>query len=86
MVLAGDDNLALRPDLLEKVTGRAAYVSDIRVEGMAHGHILRSPLPHALIVGIDVSAALAQNGVIDVLTGKDLSALVEEAAWGVSFQ
>ncbi len=86
MAIAGDDdNLALRPDLLKKVTGRAAYISDLRVEGMAHGQILRSPLPHALIVGIDVSAALALNGVIDVLTGKDLSALVEETSWGLYF-
>ncbi|MCZ6863766.1 MAG: xanthine dehydrogenase family protein molybdopterin-binding subunit, partial [Alphaproteobacteria bacterium] len=86
MAIASDnDDLALRPDLLEKVTGRAAYISDIRVEGMAYGHILRSPLPHALIDGIDVSAALAQDGVIDVLTGEDLSALVEEVAWGLYF-
>ncbi|MFP6708226.1 MAG: xanthine dehydrogenase family protein molybdopterin-binding subunit [Alphaproteobacteria bacterium] len=86
MAIAGDDdNLALRPDLLEKVTGRAAYIGDIRVEGMAHGQILRSPLPHALILGINFSVALAQDGVIDVLTGKDLSVLVEKAAWGLYF-
>jgi CO/xanthine dehydrogenase Mo-binding subunit len=85
MAPAADDNLAVHPDLLEKVTGQATFVSDVRVEGMAHGRILRSPLPHALIVSIDVSAALALDGVVDVLTGKDLPALVEQAAWGLYF-
>lgn len=85
MAISGDDNLALRPDLLEKVTGRAVYISDIRVDGMAHGRILRSPEPHARISGIDVSAALAVVGVIDVLTGADLPNLVEQAAWGLYF-
>ena len=83
-----DDNhgdTALRPDLIEKVTGRAVYATDIEVAGMAHGRILRSPVPHARIVGIDCSAAEAMDGVVAILTGADLPDLVQQAAWGLYF-
>lgn len=71
----------LRPDLEEKVTGSAIYVSDIKLPNMAHARVLRSPHPHARILGIDVSAARALPGVLDVLTGQDLQAA--NAHWGL---
>ncbi len=83
--MPGDDNQTLRPDLLEKVTGRAVYISDVSVDGMTHGRILRSPLPHARITGIDASTALALDGVVAVLTGADLPEIVAESAWGLYF-
>ncbi len=63
---------APRVDALEKVTGRAAYVADLEIPGMLYGRVLRSPLPHARIVRIDVSRAEALPGVAAVLTGRDL--------------
>ena len=64
-----------RIDAIDKVTGRATYVGDLEVSGMLHGKILRSPLPHALITGIDTSEALKLPGVTAVLTRGDLEGL-----------
>lgn len=60
-----------RVDAAEKLRGEARYVGDMQVPGMLHGKVLRSPYPHARIVSIDVSAALARPGVVAVLTGDD---------------
>jgi CO/xanthine dehydrogenase Mo-binding subunit/aerobic-type carbon monoxide dehydrogenase small subunit (CoxS/CutS family) len=62
-----------RTDALEKVTGRARYLSDMEMAGMAHARLLRSPYPHARIGRIDVSRARALPGVYAVLTGADLT-------------
>src|SRR5690349_3383542 len=62
-----------------KVLGRAQYAGDLKVAGMLHGAVLRSPYPHARIVAIDSSAALALPGVKAVLTGAD----APRAMWGV---
>jgi 4-hydroxybenzoyl-CoA reductase alpha subunit len=59
-------------DGLAKATGALAYVDDIALPGMLHGKFVRSTRPHARIVAIDASAALALPGVHAVLTGKDL--------------
>lgn len=61
-----------RVDAAEKIRGEARYVGDMSIPGMLHGRVLRSPLPHARIVSIDTSAALARPGVVGVLTGADL--------------
>ncbi|CAL9370445.1 putative xanthine dehydrogenase subunit D [Streptomyces sp. enrichment culture] len=63
-----------RPDGTLKVTGEFAYSSDLWHEDMLWGHTLRSPHPHAEILGIDVAAALALPGVHAVLTHHDLPA------------
>jgi xanthine dehydrogenase molybdenum-binding subunit len=55
------------PDVRAKVTGDAKYAEDYRVDGMVFARLLTSPLPHAKITNIDVSRALALEGVIDVL-------------------
>ncbi|MFO1349558.1 MAG: xanthine dehydrogenase family protein molybdopterin-binding subunit [Gammaproteobacteria bacterium] len=60
-----------RLDVLEKVSGRAHYISDLNRPGQLHAAILASPLPHARIVRYDTSAALAVPGVACVLTGAD---------------
>lgn len=62
-----------------KVLGRAQYAGDIKIAGMLHGKVLRSPYPHARIVSMDVSAALAVPGVKAVLTGAD----APRTMWGV---
>ncbi len=62
-----------RTDALEKVTGRARYLSDLEVPGMAHARLLRSPHPHARIVRLDVARARTLPGVHAVLTAADLT-------------
>ncbi len=47
----------------DKVTGKAKYTFDINRPGMLYGHILRSPVAHATITGIDLSEAEALPGV-----------------------
>ncbi len=74
-----------RADLIEKVTGRARYVTDVAVAGMAHGRIHRSTHPHARIRAIDLAAAEALEGVVAILTGADLPDLVQQVAWGLYF-
>ena len=61
-----------RVDAIAKATGRAIYTDDITLPGMLHGKILRSPHPHARIVSIDASRALALPGVHAVVTGRDM--------------
>ena len=55
-----------RTDALEKVTGYALFTADIHLPGMLYGRILRSPVPHARIKSIDISAAKAHPGVFAV--------------------
>jgi CO/xanthine dehydrogenase Mo-binding subunit len=61
-----------RIDGAEKVAGRAVYAGDLRLPGMAHAKVLRSPLPHARIRRIDSSKASAVPGVLAVLTRDNL--------------
>ena len=62
----------IRHDGYDKVTGRAAYGSDISLPGMLHAKMLRSPHAHAVIKSIDTSRAEAAPGVHAVLTSADL--------------
>ena len=62
----------VRRDALEKATGTLLYADDIALATCAHIKILRSPHHHARIRFVDKSAALAAEGVIDVLTGEDI--------------
>lgn len=62
---------ARRVDALEKVMGTAKYVADLRLPNMLHARALRSELPHARIVALDVSPALAVPGVQAVITHED---------------
>ena len=62
----------IRPDGLDKVTGRARYGADFNMQGQLYGHVVRSPHAHALIKSIDCSKALAMEGVLAVMTGEDL--------------
>ena len=61
-----------RHDAADKVTGRVVYAGDIYLPGMLHGAALRSCHPHARILRLDLSAALALPGVKAVLTAADL--------------
>ncbi|MCY3837216.1 MAG: xanthine dehydrogenase family protein molybdopterin-binding subunit, partial [Gammaproteobacteria bacterium] len=61
----------VRPDGLEKVTGRANFGADHALPGMLHGKVVRSPHAHARIRSIDTSAAKAMPGVLAVITAAD---------------
>ncbi len=53
------------------ITGRASYTDDIKLPGMAHAAILRSPYAHAAIKSVGTGGAASQPGVIAVYTGAD---------------
>ncbi len=63
---------ARRLDYESKISGRAMYLADMHMAGMCHGKILRSPLPHARIKGIDISKALKVPGVVTIITRDDI--------------
>lgn len=71
----------IRPDGVEKVTGRAAFGADYVMPGMLWGKVKRSPHAHARIVKIDASKALALPGVKAVVTGDDFPAIPSEEAF-----
>ncbi len=60
-----------RVDGRAKVTGQTKFADDLMLPRMVHCKLLRSTLPHARIVSIDVTRALAHPGVYLVLTGRD---------------
>ncbi|MDP7638222.1 MAG: xanthine dehydrogenase family protein molybdopterin-binding subunit [Candidatus Hydrogenedentes bacterium] len=77
MVLANEtfDVIGSRPirhDGADKVTGRAQYGADFDTAGLLHGKILRSPHAHARIKSIGTGKAEALDGVLAVVTTKDL--------------
>src|SRR6267378_2764968 len=62
------------PDLVAKVTGQAKYAEDFRADGMLFCKLLLSPYPHARVVRIDATKALALPGVKGILTADELPA------------
>src|SRR6202023_2370869 len=62
-----------RREDIKFVTGNGRYVDDIKLPGMLYLAILRSPHAHAIITGVDLSAAKAAAGVRLALAGADLS-------------
>src|SRR5580700_10402629 len=57
------------------LTGAGRYVDDIKLPGMLHAAFVRSPMAHARVLAVDVSAALALPGVVAVLTGAELETM-----------
>jgi len=62
---------ARKVDALDKATGRALYIDDMKLPGMLYGATLHSPLAHAKILNIDTSKALSLPGVKSVITAKE---------------
>ena len=54
------------------LTGTATYVEDVRIPGMHHACIVRSPHPAAIVRGINTEAARNAPGVVAVYTGADV--------------
>lgn len=61
-----------RLDALEKATGKIKYMTDLYFPNMLYGKVLRSKYPHARILKIDTSKAESLEGVISVVTHKDV--------------
>src|SRR5436190_14401370 len=74
------------PDLVAKVTGKAKYAEDYRVEGMLFAKLLVSPMPHARVKRLDTSAALAMPGVKAILTADDMPGAAVGATLGENVQ
>src|SRR5210317_1994727 len=60
------------PDVTGKVTGKAKYAEDFRVDGMVFARMYTSPMAHARVTNIDTSAAEAMDGVVGILTAEDV--------------
>ncbi len=54
------------------ITGQGTFLDDIKLPGMTHACVLRSPYAHAKIKSIDTSKAKAHPGVVAVFTGEDM--------------
>jgi carbon-monoxide dehydrogenase large subunit len=55
------------------VTGQGRYLDDITFPGCLHAHFVRSPHAHARIIAIDCAAAREAEGVVAVVTGRELA-------------
>lgn len=63
----------LRKEDAKLVTGQTRWTDNIQLPGMLHMTVVRSPMAHARITGVDVSDALEQPGVIAAFSGADLA-------------
>ena len=71
----------VRPDGIDKVTGRAVFSADFDLPDALHGAVLRSPFAHARILRIDTDRALALPGVKAVVTARDLPRISDDRAF-----
>src|SRR6266851_3023304 len=71
----------IRPDGVDKVTGRANFGADMVMPGMLWGKVKRSPHAHARIKRIDTSKAAALPGVLAVVTSADFPNIANEEAF-----
>jgi CO/xanthine dehydrogenase Mo-binding subunit len=62
---------ARRVDALNKVLGKTKYIGDFQLPNMLYARALRSDVPHARIVHLDISPAIKVPGVCAVITGED---------------
>jgi CO/xanthine dehydrogenase Mo-binding subunit len=71
----------IRPDGVDKVTGRANFGADMVMPGMLWGKVKRSPHAHARVMSINVDKALALPGVKAVVTADDFPPIASEEAF-----
>ncbi|MEQ4715877.1 xanthine dehydrogenase family protein molybdopterin-binding subunit [Nonomuraea sp. B19D2] len=57
------------------LTGKGRYVGAVRLPGMVHAYVVRSPIAHGRLIGCDAKAAWAVEGVLDVITPADAAGL-----------
>jgi nicotinate dehydrogenase subunit B len=68
----------LRRDIPAKVTGGAAYVQDIRIDGMLHGRVVRPPRAGARLESVDIASAQSMPGVVTVFRDGSFLGVVAE--------
>ena len=66
----------VRIDAIDKITGGAKYAPDLNIRGMLYGALLRSPHPHAKVVGIDATKAKSLPGLRALVTIEELPRVV----------
>src|SRR5437868_9361189 len=71
----------IRPDGVDKVTGRANFGADMVMPGMLWGKVKRSPHAHARIKSINADKALKLPGVKAVVTAADFPEIASEEAF-----
>jgi CO/xanthine dehydrogenase Mo-binding subunit len=72
-----------RIDIPAKVTGGAAYVQDMRPEGMVHGRVVRPPSPGARLRSVDIALVERLPGVVKVVRDGSFIGVVAEKEWQV---
>ena len=70
-----------RIDIPGKVTGGAAYVQDMRPDGMVHGRVVRPPSPGARLVSVDAGPVEALPGVLKVVRDGSFLGVLAEKEW-----
>jgi CO/xanthine dehydrogenase Mo-binding subunit len=68
-----------------KVTGTAEYIHNLKLPGMLHGKVFRSPVAHGYLRAVDTSAAKAIPGVYAVITGADILTVMSDPYYGPAF-
>ncbi len=68
-----------------KVTGRAEYIHNLRLPGMLHAKIFRSPIAHGRIRSIDTAAAKAFPGIHAVFTSDEIRRVIPNPYYGPAF-
>ena len=63
----------LRKEDPELITGQASYVDDITIPGMLWVGVVRSPIAHARLGGVEVAAARSMPGIVEAYSGADLA-------------
>jgi CO/xanthine dehydrogenase Mo-binding subunit len=71
----------IRPDGVDKVTGRANFGADMVMPGMLWGKVKRSPHAHARIMSINIDKALKLPGVKAIVTSGDFPPIASEEAF-----
>jgi nicotinate dehydrogenase subunit B len=70
-----------RLDIPAKVTGGAAFVQDMRPDGMLHARAVRQPSPGAELLNVDVDAVGRMPGVVKVVRDGSYLAVVSTKEW-----
>jgi CO/xanthine dehydrogenase Mo-binding subunit len=71
----------IRPDGVDKVTGRANFGADMVMPGMLWGKVKRSPYAHARLISINIEKALKLPGVKAIVTAEDFPPIASEEAF-----
>ena len=69
----GSGRHVIRSEDLLLVTGQGKFTDDLDMAGQVHAAFVRATVAHAIILKVDVAAAMRMPGVVAVITGSDLA-------------